>query len=69
MKLTNKAKNLIKKNTRLKNRLALALDCSGFTIERWLKDNSDNLTKAIALEIIAEELELPMDEVLDRMAA
>ena len=69
MKLTNKAIDLIKKNTRIKNRLALALDCSGFSVERWIKINDDTLTKAIALEIISEELGLPVDEILDRQLA
>jgi len=71
MKLTTKAIETIKKHTRTKNRLALALDCSGFTVERWIKENEEgeednSLTKAVALDIIMEETKLPIEEILDR---
>ena len=71
MKLTTKAIEGIKKHTRAKNRLALALDCSGFTVERWIKENEEgeednSLTKAIALDIIMDETKLSIEEILDR---
>ena len=68
MKLTTKAIDLIKASTRLKNRLALELEVSGYSVERWIKENNDNdnLTKAQALEIIGEETGLNQSEILDR---
>jgi hypothetical protein len=64
MKLSRKA--LSKMTTRAKNRLALELNRSGYTVERWIKDNDDNgpLTTAKALEIIGEETGLGKNDML-----
>lgn len=71
MRLTKTAKEAIKRNTRAKNRLALAFDKSGFTIERWIDENEENgnLTKATAINIISEELKLEDSEILEGVAA
>lgn len=66
MKLTTKAIDAIKENTRFKTRLALAMDCSVFSVERWIKGNLDDLTKAKVLDMIMEETGLSMEEILDR---
>lgn len=65
MKLTSKAIDAITTQTR--NRLALELDCSVFTIGRWIKDNADNgdLTKKRAVQIISEESGIPEAEILE----
>lgn len=67
MKLTNKAIAEIKTNRRLKNRLALDLEKSGYTVERWISENEDNgfLTTAKALQIIKEETGLTDDQILE----
>lgn len=39
MKLSNKAIKRIKKNVRLRNMLALQLNCSVPTVDRWIKEN------------------------------
>lgn len=65
MKLTNKALQEIKASKRLKNRLALDLDISPSTLNRWIADNDDNLTKAAALQIIREETGLSDSEILE----
>lgn len=56
---------------RTKNRLALEFDCSVPTIDRWIKDNDENgdLTKARAIQIIAEETELSDSEILEESDA
>lgn len=65
MKLSNTAIGKITVRTR--NRLALELDCSVPTIDRWIKENEPNgdLTKASAVKIIAEETELDQSEILE----
>lgn len=67
MKLTKTALEAVKDSTRCKTRLALALDCSVFTIDRYIGTNSDNLTKAAALEVIQEETGLSDEQILDRV--
>lgn len=64
MILSEEAKSSI--TTKAKNRLALELDCSVYTVDRWIKENAENgdLTKAKAVEIIAEESGIPADEIL-----
>lgn len=67
MKLTSKAITEIKKNTRLKNRLALELGKSGYTVERWISENENNgmLTTAKSVQLIIEETEMVQDEILE----
>lgn len=67
MKLTHKAIHEFKRNSRLKSRLALELDCSIYTLARWIKENQPNndLTKAIALDVIREETGLLDSEILE----
>jgi CTP-dependent riboflavin kinase len=62
------SKAALKKITvRTKNRLALELDCSVPTVDRWIKENEPNgsLTKAKAVEIISQETELVPDQILE----
>jgi hypothetical protein len=70
MKLTTKAISEIKKNQRLKNRLALELEKSGYTVERWITENEDNgfLTTAKSLQIIKQETDLTDSEILEEEA-
>lgn len=55
---------------RTRNRLALELDCSIPTIDRWIKANEPNgdLTKASAVKIIAEETGLDDSQILEESA-
>lgn len=64
MKISTDA--ISKITVRTKNRLALELDCSVPTIERWMNQNLDNgdLTKTRSLEIISEETGIPIAEIL-----
>lgn len=66
MYLTQLAADVISKNVRCKNRLALELDCSVDTVERWLSENKVNndLTKVTALKVINEETGLSQNDVL-----
>jgi len=52
-----------------KNRLALELNKSSYTIEKWIRDNDDSLTKAAAMKIIREELGLTDSEILEEEKA
>lgn len=65
MRLTQKAKNAITIRTR--NRIALEMDCSVPTVDRWIKENEDNgdLTKAKPLQILREETGLTDAEILE----
>lgn len=65
MKLTDKAKEAIKENTRLKNRLALEFDCSVFTIQRWIETGEVRLTAPSATILIKEETGLTDAEILE----
>ena len=64
-KLTTKAISAINK-PKPRIRLALALDCTEQTIRTYIKDNSDNLTKASALQVIREETGLTDSEILEK---
>jgi hypothetical protein len=65
MKLTEKALQAMTVRTR--TRIALELDCSVPTVDRWIKENDDNgdLTKALAVQIISEETGLAHEEILE----
>ena len=65
MKISDKAKQLI--TTRAKNMIAIELNCSAYTVDRWLKDNESNgdLTKAVPLRIIREETGLTDEQILE----
>lgn len=67
MKLRETIRREVKSNQRLKARLALVFGKSVFTIERWISENEANgdLTKAAALDIIREELDLTDGEILE----
>jgi hypothetical protein len=67
MRLKKTIQEKIKRNVQVKNRLALAFVKSGYTIERWIDENEENgdLTKAMAVQIISEELEVNDSEVLE----
>ncbi len=67
MRLTKKAIEKIRYNTPAKNKLALALDCSVYTIVRWINVNDPNgdLTKEMALNIIQRETNLSREQILE----
>lgn len=65
MKLTDKAKKVINKNTKLKNLLAIEFECSVFTIKRWMDDDDVRLTAPSATTIIKEETGLTNKEILE----
>jgi hypothetical protein len=64
MKLSAKALKAI--TTKAKTRIALAMDCSAYTVDRWIKENEEDgdLTKATVVQIISEETELTEDKIL-----
>lgn len=55
----------LRKSKAAKNRLAFELNKSGYTIEKWIRENDDNLTKASSMKIIREELGLTDSEILE----
>jgi hypothetical protein len=50
---------------RIRTRLSLVLKRSVYQIMRYLEENSDNLTKAAALDVIREETGLSDDQILE----
>lgn len=67
MKITTTAIAAMKKNLRLRNRLALEMDKSAQTIERWIDVNESNgdLTTIKAIQVIREETGLADTEILE----
>jgi hypothetical protein len=64
MKLSQKALKAIN-NPPTRRRLMDALGCTEFTISRYIQKNSDNLTKAAAMQIIRNVSGLPDSEILE----
>ena len=51
----------------MKSKLAIALRCSEGTINRYIRENDDNLTKAAALLVIQDESGLREGELLEEV--
>lgn len=69
MKLTKLAiRSILQHSPGIKLKLALALGCSEGSINRYLRENDDNLTKAAALEVIRKETGLTDDEILEKVS-
>ena len=51
----------------IKSKMALALNCSEGTINRYIRENDDNLTKAAVLEVIRNETGLTDEEILEKV--
>jgi transcriptional antiterminator len=64
MKLTQKALKAIN-NPVTRRRLMDVLGCTEFTIARYIQKNSDNLTKAAAMQVIREVSDLNDEEILE----
>lgn len=63
MQLTQKAIKAIN-NPATRRRLMDVLECTEFTISRYIQKNSDNLTKAAAMQVIREVTGLPDTDIL-----
>lgn len=63
MKLTFIALKAINK-PEIRRRLMDVLGCTEFTISRYIQKNSDNLTKAAAMQVIRDETGLSDEEIL-----
>ena len=66
MKLSSEAINGLNFSNKAKGRLMCELDVSKETIYRWLRENRANgeLTRVMAIRLIAEELNLPESAIL-----
>jgi len=64
MKLSQKALKAIN-NPVTRRRLMDVLGCTEFTIARYIQKNSDNLTKAAAMQVIREVTGLANSEILE----
>lgn len=65
MKLNQKALQAIN-NPTVRRLLMDVLDCTEFTISRYIQKNSDNLTKASAMQVIREVTGLTDSEILEK---
>jgi hypothetical protein len=64
MKLTHKVLKAINTPV-IRRRLMDVLGCTEFTISRYIQKNSDNLTKAAAMQVIREVTGLSDSEILE----
>lgn len=65
MPLTKKAINAIRNDSDLRAKLMLGSGKSEYTIKRWIKDNSDNLTMAKYTNIIAQHTGMKESDILE----
>lgn len=67
MRLTQAALDAIQKHSpAIKSKLALALGCSEGSINRYIRENNDNLTKAAAIDVISAETKLSRMDILEK---
>ncbi|HTE27071.1 hypothetical protein [Flavitalea sp.] len=67
MNLSKKALDAISDGkTGIKLKLALALKCSEGSINRYIRENDDELTKAAAIEVIQKEMGFQYEEIIKR---
>jgi transcriptional antiterminator len=64
MKLSQQALKAIN-NPVTRRRLMDVLGCTEFTISRYIQKNSDNLTKAAAMQVIRQVTGLPDNQILE----
>jgi hypothetical protein len=64
MKLSQKALKAIN-NPTTRRRLMDVLGCTEFTISRYIQKNSDNLTKAAAMQVIRDVTGMADQEILE----
>lgn len=65
MRIKKKVLEKMDGNDALVVRLVRELEVSYPTIRRWIVNNDDNLTKAAAMKIIREELDLTDSQILE----
>lgn len=68
MKIKKTVLRKIAENKGLVARICAEMDKSYFTVNRWVNENDDNLTKAAALKLIREELNLTDSQILEEAA-
>jgi hypothetical protein len=68
MKLSQSALKAIN-NPGARRRLMDVLRCTEFTIARYIQKNSDNLTKAAAMQVIRQVTGLSDEEILEESPA
>ncbi|AEW02223.1 hypothetical protein A4D02_34675 [Niastella koreensis] len=64
MKLSQQALSAINKPA-IRRRLMDVLNCTEFTISRYIQKNSDNLTKAAVMQVIREVTGLADSQILE----
>lgn len=65
MRLSKIALLAIRGHKDLKRQIAEALDVSVATVYRWIDQNSDDLTKAAALDLIEKGTGLTQEQILE----
>lgn len=66
MKVKDEILEIMKTSNKVKARLAYEFDVSGQSVFRWLQANEidGELTRQKAVNVISEELNVPVDEIL-----
>lgn len=67
IRLKNTVLESLKEDNKIKAMLCGSLNKSYPTIARWIRENSAYLTMAGALQIISEELNIPVDQLTERV--
>lgn len=67
MTITKKALDAIME-PKVRMKIALQMNCSDVTVQRWIRNNDDCLTKAAVLTVIKQETGLEESEILQPVA-
>lgn len=62
--LTKKVMNELRQNTSLRLKIAIATGKHPTTIDRWVENESKNLTLITALNVISKETGIPVQDVV-----
>lgn len=65
MRLSELGITILRGSEKIRERLRASFDITSTTVNRWVRENDDNLTKAAALSIIREETGLSDSEILE----
>lgn len=65
MRLSHLGLTVIRGSQNIKSRFMESFGITIDTVNRWVRENHDNLTKAAALQIIREETGLSDSEILE----
>lgn len=69
MKITKSCIEMVRKSPSCQAAIAEALGVSLYTVQKYIRENSEELTKAAALDVLMEHTGLTRDEILEKTKA